>query len=311
MSLGAVLDACTDDVLLAIATALPAPLDLLRLALTCRAAAQRFYFTSTSYSAAASSDASGAGDGTATAAAQRVDTWSIDEEAARRWIAACTDQERGWVPRRGQESWLGLMWEVESLRRRGAVFGRYHTTMTVSEGGALATKMPDQSDGYRRAAASKAVMRAGRQFLQFTLVSGCSRGYGGPHMFFGVIRPSWDVEGGVNAHSVDGHCFYNTHDGCRPDGWEHGGWDWEGMQDAREGDRIGMLLDLDQGTMTVYKNDAWLGVMAMGLSGEYCWALSMESNPYDHRADSVRIEAAVAPPSPTAEGGSVRSRGSV
>jgi len=97
MSLGAVLDACTDDVLLAIATALPAPLDLLRLALTCRAAAQRFYFTSTSYSAAASSDASGAGDGTATAAAQRVDTWSIDEEAARRWIAACTDQERGWV----------------------------------------------------------------------------------------------------------------------------------------------------------------------------------------------------------------------
>ena len=74
------------------------------------------------------------------------------------------------------------------------------------------------------------------------------------------------------------------------------------MQHAREaGDRIGMLLDLDQGSMTVYKNDERLGVMATGLSGEYCWALSMESDPYDHRTDSVRIEAAVAPPSPTAE----------
>ena len=30
---------------------------------------------------------------------------------------AATDQERGWVPRRGRESWLGLMWEVEVLRR--------------------------------------------------------------------------------------------------------------------------------------------------------------------------------------------------
>jgi hypothetical protein len=38
--------------------------------------------------------------------------WSIAEEAARRWIANRTDQERGWVPRRGRESWLGLMWEV-------------------------------------------------------------------------------------------------------------------------------------------------------------------------------------------------------
>ena len=43
MSLAAVLDAATDDTLLAIAIALPTPADLLRLALTCRAAAQRFH----------------------------------------------------------------------------------------------------------------------------------------------------------------------------------------------------------------------------------------------------------------------------
>ena len=51
-----------------------------------------------------------------------------------------------------------------------------------------------------------------------------------------------------------------------------------------------MLLDLDQGTMTVYKNDERLGVMATGLSGEYSWAV-----PLLDAGDSARIEAAAAP----------------
>jgi hypothetical protein len=63
-----------------------------------------------------------------------------------------------------------------------------------------------------------------------------------------------------------------------------------------EGDRIGLLLDLDQGTMTVYKNDERLGVMATGLSGEYSWAVTQ----YE-QGDSVRIETAPAPASPTGE----------
>jgi hypothetical protein len=46
MSLATVLDAATDDTLLAIAVALPTPTDLLRLVLTCHAMAQRFYSTS-------------------------------------------------------------------------------------------------------------------------------------------------------------------------------------------------------------------------------------------------------------------------
>eukprot|EP01046_Picozoa_sp_COSAG06_P065163 COSAG06_NODE_15884_length_1037_cov_2.299574_1_plen_115_part_10 len=112
--------------------------------------------------------------------------WSIAEEAARRRIALCTDQERGWVPRRGRESWLGLMWEVQSLRRGAVVFGRSHERITLSEGGALATK--DVHGGFHTAA-SKVSMRAGRHYTQFTVVSG-------DEMFFGVIRPGWDVDGG-------------------------------------------------------------------------------------------------------------------
>ena len=42
------------------------------------------------------------------------------------------------------------------------------------------------------------------------------------------------------------------------------------------GNRIGMLLDLDQGSMTVWKNDEKLGVMhAEGLSGPLCWAVGL------------------------------------
>ena len=61
------------------------------------------------------------------------------------------------------------------------------------------------------------------------------------------------------------------------------------MQPAKEqGDRIGMLLDLDQGSMTVWKNDVKLGVMvAEGLRGPLCWAVVVSS--------SARIESAPLP----------------
>eukprot|EP01046_Picozoa_sp_COSAG06_P023374 COSAG06_NODE_1852_length_8164_cov_4.582275_2_plen_301_part_00 len=282
MSLAAVLDAATDDTLLAIAIALPTAADLLRLALTCRAAAQRFYFTAASYSSGSAVPSGLVASGGGTAAAQQAAAWSIIEEAARQWIASCTEQERGWVPRRGRESWLGLMWEVESLHR-AAVFGRSHEHITLSEDGSLATRrgVVDYT-GYT--AASKAVMRAGRHYAQFTVVGGS--------MFSGVIQPGWDVEGGEDVQGGDGHCFYFTFNGaCLPDYQ-----DWEGKQGADDSDRIGMLLDLDQGSMTVYKNDQRLGLMAAGLSGEYSWAVSLYNE-----GESARIESAPAPASPTAE----------
>ena len=64
---------------------------------------------------------------------------------------------------------------------------------------------------------------------------------------------------------------------------------------AKQGDRLGMLLDLDQGSMTMWKGDNKLGVMvAEGLSGPLCWAVTMF-----HVDDSARIESAPAPASPT------------
>jgi len=93
-------DGVTDDTLLHIAGFLPAARDLLRLQLTSRRFSTKCI-------------ASGGGGGDGPAAAEML---SLPEEAARRWVAACSEQERGWVPRRGDERWLALMHEVGVLR---------------------------------------------------------------------------------------------------------------------------------------------------------------------------------------------------
>eukprot|EP01046_Picozoa_sp_COSAG06_P048958 COSAG06_NODE_7426_length_2509_cov_2.290456_3_plen_174_part_01 len=130
-------------------------------------------------------------------------------------------------------------------------FERAHASFEQSEGNAVVTKT--KQDGYTsRTAASGAVLKGGgRHVVQLTLRKGSS-------MFFGLIRADWDVEGGEHAQNVQGHCFYHTVSGQR---WR-GGSGWEGTQSAQEeGDRIGLLLDLDAGSLTVYKNDERLGVM--------------------------------------------------
>ena len=197
----------------------------------------------------------------------------------------CTDQERGWVPRRERESWLGLMQGVELLRR-AAVFGRSHASVTLCDGGSQATRSAAMSDA-DYTAASEGVMQVGRHYAQFTALTPF------PNITFGVIRTDWDAEEDFDAYRVPGHCFYVTDEGSH----YPGGHDWQGMQAAEEGDRIGLLLDLDQGSMTVYKNDERLGVMVTsGLIGPYCWAAELHDE-----GDSVRIERADAPASPTPE----------
>ena len=157
------------------------------------------------------------------------------------------------------------MHEVEVLRV-SLVFGRAHGDLTLSGGGAMATR---GVGGGVRAAASTVVMRLGCHYAQFTVVIGARFTVTQCQAFFGVIRPGWDVEGRANAHDVDGHCcFYFTGSGRRWPGHRT----WEGRQGATQGDHIGMLLDLEQGSMTVWKDDVKLGVMqSEGLSGPLCW----------------------------------------
>ena len=68
-------------------------------------------------------------------------------------------------------------------------------------------------------------------------------------LYFGVIRPGCDVEGWTRMRGL--LLRHVTYSGNRFPG-DH---DWEGMQTTRRlGGRIGMLLNLDQGSMTVWKH---------------------------------------------------------
>ena len=141
--------------------------------------------------------------------------------------------------------------------------------------------------GYLTAAAPP-VMRRGRHCAEFVLGKNATA-----HHSFGVIRPEFDVEGrtrskpnGANHWSFKDHCFYHT-DGTRMPCYRK----WDGMQRASREDRITLLLDLDAGSMTVYKNGEELGVMATGLSGRYSWATVLAN-----AGDSVRIAYSAPPP---------------
>ena len=188
---------------------------------------------------------------------------------------------------------------------------RAHPTikLTAAAGGSQVTG----GSGYRTAASS-VVMSEGRHYAQFTVARA------GKSMFFGVVRPEWDVESGKDAEEqllkkqkpkpttleevakpeealpepaaaaaatavaaprprASKHCFFSARAGlCYP-----GGQRWKGMDGvpSADGDRIGLLLDLTKGRLTVFKNEIRLGVMCSGkgrLTGEYCWAVSMLGN---------------------------------
>ena len=46
---------------------------------------------------------------------------------------------------------------------------------------------------------------------------------------------------------------------------------------SSDDDELGMLLDLDEGTLSVYKDGRKLGIMMQGLVGSYCWVVSIFS----------------------------------
>lgn len=282
-----------------IACCLDSPVDLLRLGVACRQ-----FRLKTVPSPPAHPPGSGvAGDGPAAGAAPP-EMWSVASEVARRWIAARSAQHRGWVPRRPQDCWLGLMAELQRLLW-SAVFVRappwrdaVQVAITHSWRPTLAafpecwrlsvaTKNGPSVPGQSVPVATAVAMRAGRHFARFTVMRG-------EDMLFGLVRPGYDVDGGAITEDVDGHCFYDVSNGDLwpgPRSWEGQGW----TEGGEEGDTIGMLLDFDDGTLTIFRDEAAglerLGVMARGLSGEYCWAVSMWP-----RGHSAQLESPVCAP---------------
>jgi len=91
-----------------------------------------------------------------------------------------------------------------------------------------------------------------------------------------TIRASHWGDGNVNCCTYfgDGACYWSSGEGegrCKSGDREWSGNGAMGFDPCT----IGLLLDLNAGTLTVYKNSRRLGVMKRGLTGEYCWMVTL------------------------------------
>jgi len=124
------------------------------------------------------------------------------------------------------------------------------------------------------------VMKEGKHYAEFTITKPGA-------IYMGILRPIHDWPKKKIRH-VEYRSYCKAQSGP---GYNVGNWDQYYYYDERvglqRGDVFGMLLDLDRGTMTVYKNDERLGIKMKGLGGYYCWAVTM--NNYGSNRASVRI----------------------
>ena len=154
---------------------------------------------------------------------------------------------------------------------------------------------------------SNNTLRAGKHFATFALKIENNK-----NVMVGIMRPGQANQYACNLplHKQDFYqnfsrsigrgkcnnnvhcCMYNSSDGnCYSTGWEDYGdgrtcdvTKWDGSESMSSGGEIGLLLDLDEGTLSVYKNGRKLGVMKKELAGEYCWVVSV------YRETSVTIK---------------------
>ncbi|EJK77798.1 hypothetical protein THAOC_00348 [Thalassiosira oceanica] len=195
----------------------------------------------------------------------------------------------------GATSWLSILNRYEHQLQFDVLFGRsieYRNGDKATVQGTAISCSTALSSGY--------VMSSGSHYAEFEIIAGAP--------YIGVVRPMPVLDAGL----FDSDCFFvgdgyesfyprflalrsgewgdgNVHTceyGCclgrmswtdwEDEDSEHLNLYWEGMESCGTGDAIGMLLNLDEGTLTIYKNNRRLGVMKDGLSGSYCWYATVE-----------------------------------
>ena len=162
--------------------------------------------------------------------------------------------------------------------------------------------------GMATAVCTTAPMHAGRHYAEFTVTERSEAA-------IGVCSDRFDPRG--NGHCT-GQCQTSTDPCMAPVSHSDKGWlvsirrsydhnprsrgllshnntehRWPGHKGAKLGDRIGLLLDMNEGSLAVYKNDARLGVaVTTGLPRGLCWCAELEvagSSQRDSGGAGVRI----------------------
>jgi len=240
------------------------------------------------------------------------------EEAARRLFACASAWERSCLPRYDDEGWIELYRHLLMLRSKLTFDQLVGVNIQYGDDQAIVQTVPGRP--WRSSAlCTNHVMRSGRHFAVFTTV--------GSLWTIGVIRPvqiTSDLGGDLGLSNVDSFdpVWKRFWEGLRNERTERWGrwtrstvhccnvtnfgyyycYDWISNQerigisyecDSR--DLIGLLLDLDQGTLSLYQNGQRIQSLKNGLWGAYCWYASVGGISVDSMDDSVSIERGSAP----------------
>ncbi|EJK47641.1 hypothetical protein THAOC_33625 [Thalassiosira oceanica] len=246
-------------------------------------------------------------------------TWSLVEEVARQSVCLrATDAEMGCLPQytRGTATWLSILHRYEHRLMFDVLLGGYIEHRNGDKTAVYVTGAAGPN--YSVAVSSSYVMKSGAHYAEF-LITG--------EPYIGIVRPMPGLYAG--AHQ-EGDFFFISDTSCYPnfcaqrsDDWGESevhaidfscgdgtmsftAWDenvnddandieWDGMESCQSGDTVGMLLNLDEGTLAVYKNNRRLGVMRDGLSGPYCWYVNLHK--HQTFSDAVSIKRGTLPDS--------------
>ena len=193
---------------------------------------------------------------------------SLVEAAARQHLQRLPVLERQRVPRRGREPWLALMHELELLAQP-VVFTDADEGVVLSHGGAVATDCSTYME-HLPVMCRRVAMRSGVHYVEMTSLQGCTAMYGVVGANFAPARrmPAWKSRHGWMFGCYDGSLYH----ACTYR-------DWPGMRRTQVGDVVGLLLDLNSGSLAVYVNGTRLGMMVeSGLRGPLYWVADLYSS---------------------------------
>ncbi|EJK51996.1 hypothetical protein THAOC_28777 [Thalassiosira oceanica] len=221
-------------------------------------------------------------------------TWSLVEEVARQAVCSrATDDEMGCLPQCDVTTWLSILHRFEHMLDFDVLLGG---SIEHVNGDKTAVCATDPNDCSSVAVSSGYAMRSGAHYAEF-LITGIP--------FIGIVRPMPGLDAGAYQENFsfiwandsrlhpdflaqrsddwddsDVHaCDFNCDDGKMSwTNWDdelNEGKEWDGMESCQSGDTVGMLLNLDEGTLSVYRNNRLLGVLKTGLSGPYCWHVNL------------------------------------
>ena len=219
---------------------------------------------------------------------------SLVEEAARGFLAnqmQPSDVERDALPQYNNETttWLPILNELEQLRLPLKFSKLIGADITYSGSDSRVKGHSDSRYKYSTAMTDY-VMRRGIHYATFNLING--RG-----TVIGVSRPLHDYDVSVSAYAEEIFSMFDARRfggllAQRTDKWvgdvhccrivcgiglmQWTNWaashsETEGPGGFDKGDTAGLLVDLNRGTLTVYKNGRRLRLAKDGLAGQYCF----------------------------------------